>query len=99
MASTAVCNNIVNHIEEEEEIVRPIANVSPSLWGDRFLSFSIDNQVEQKYAQQIELLKERTRSMLLATGMKLVETLNLIDFIERLGIAYHFEKEIEEILD
>ncbi|PHT99597.1 5-epiaristolochene synthase [Capsicum chinense] len=99
MASTAVCNNIVNHIEEEEEIVRPIANFSPSLWGDRFLSFSIDNQVEQKYAQQIEPLKERTRSMLLATGMKLVETLNLIDVIERLGIAYHFEKEIDEILD
>ncbi|KAM3360315.1 hypothetical protein P3S68_020027 [Capsicum galapagoense] len=99
MASTAVCNNIVDHIEEEEEIVRPIANFSPSLWGDRFLSFSIDNQVEQKYAQQIEPLKERTRSMLLATGMKLVETLNLIDVIERLGIAYHFEKEIDEILD
>ncbi|PHT99594.1 5-epi-aristolochene synthase 3 [Capsicum chinense] len=43
MASTAVCNNTVNHIEEEEEIVRPISNFSPSLWGDRFLSFSIEN--------------------------------------------------------
>ncbi|PHT30836.1 5-epiaristolochene synthase [Capsicum baccatum] len=82
----------VNHIEEEEEIVRPIANFSPSLWGDRFLSFSIDDQVEQKYAQEIEPLKEQTRSML-------SETLNLIDVIERLGIDYHFEKEIDEILD
>lgn len=48
MASTAVVNNIVNHIEkeeEEEEIVRPVANFSPSLWGDRFHSFSIDNHV------------------------------------------------------
>ncbi|KAM3360321.1 hypothetical protein P3S68_020033 [Capsicum galapagoense] len=99
MASTAVCNNTVNHIEEEEEIVRPIANFSPSLWGDRFLSFSIDDQVEQKYAEEIEPLKEQTRSMLLATGMKLAETLNLIDVIERLGIDYHFEKEIDEILD
>ncbi|PHT64298.1 5-epiaristolochene synthase [Capsicum annuum] len=99
MVSTAVCNNTVNHIEEEEEIVRPIANFSPSLWGDRFLSFSIENLAEQKYAQEIEPLKEQTKSMLLATGMKLVETLNLIDVIERLGIAYHFEKEINEILD
>ncbi|PHT30833.1 hypothetical protein CQW23_27170 [Capsicum baccatum] len=99
MASTAVSNNTVNHIEEEEEIVRPIANFFPSLWGDCFLSFSIENQAEQKYAQEIEPLKEQTKSMLLATGMKLAETLNLIDVIERLGIAYHFEKEIDEILD
>ncbi|KAH0711521.1 hypothetical protein KY289_007480 [Solanum tuberosum] len=91
----------VNHIEEEEEeIVRPVANFSPSLWGDRFLSFSIDNHVAQKYAQEIEALKEETRSMLLAiNGRKLAETLNLIDVVQRLGIAYHFEKEIDEILD
>ncbi|KAM3301971.1 hypothetical protein P3S67_016473 [Capsicum chacoense] len=97
MASTAVYNNKVNHIEEE--IIRPVANFSPSLWGDMFLSFSIDNHVEQKYAEEIEVLKEQTRSMLLATGRKLEEKLNLIDVIERLGIAYHFEKEIDEILE
>ncbi|MCD7460819.1 hypothetical protein HAX54_044498 [Datura stramonium] len=38
--------------------------------------------------------------MLLAThGRELVETLNLIDVIERLGIAYQFEKEIDDILE
>ncbi|PHT31582.1 5-epiaristolochene synthase [Capsicum baccatum] len=100
MASAAVCNNIVNHIEDQvEEIIRPVVNFSPSLWGDRFHSFSIDNKVAQKYAQETEALKEQTRSMLLATGRKLTETLNLIDVIERLGIAYHFVKEIDEILD
>ncbi|XP_060199548.1 vetispiradiene synthase 3-like [Lycium barbarum] len=98
MASAAVVNNIVKH-EQEEDIVRPVANFSPSLWGDRFHSFSIDNEVAQKYAQEIEELKEETRSMLLATGRKLAETLNLVDIIERLGIAYHFEKEIDDILE
>ncbi|XP_070031393.1 5-epi-aristolochene synthase-like [Nicotiana tomentosiformis] len=91
-------NNIVKH-EEEEEIVRPVSNFSPSLWGDQFHSFSFDNQVAEKYAQEIEVLKEQTRSMLLATGRKLAETMNLIDVIERLGIGYHFEKEIDDILD
>ncbi|XP_009794139.1 vetispiradiene synthase 3-like [Nicotiana sylvestris] len=90
-------NNIVKH--EEEEIVRPVANFSPSLWADQFHSFSFDNQVAEKYAQEIEVLKEQTRSMLLATGQKLDETMNLIDVIERLGIGYHFEKEIDEILE
>ncbi|MCD7451364.1 hypothetical protein HAX54_011293 [Datura stramonium] len=97
MASAAVVNNIIE--VEEEEIVRPVANFSPSLWGDRFHSFSIDNQVAQKYAQEIEALKEETKSMLLATGRKLAETLDLIDVIERLGIAYHFEKQIDDILE
>ncbi|OIT33092.1 PREDICTED: 5-epi-aristolochene synthase 2-like [Nicotiana attenuata] len=92
MASAAVANY-------EEEIVRPVADFSPSLWGDQFLSFSIDNQIAEKYAQEIEALKEQTRSMLLATGRKLADTLNLIDIIERFGIAYHFEKEIDAILD
>ncbi|XP_059307600.1 vetispiradiene synthase 3-like [Lycium ferocissimum] len=97
MASEVV-NHIVKH-EQEEDIVRPVANFSPSLWGDRFHTFSIDNQVAQKYAQEIEALKEETGSMLLATGRKLVETLNLIDIIERLGIAYHFEKQIDDMLE
>ncbi|KAM3360317.1 hypothetical protein P3S68_020029 [Capsicum galapagoense] len=97
MASVVIGNNVMSHIEEE--IISPVANFSPSLWGDRFHSFSIDNQVEQKYAQEIEPLKEQTRSILLATGMILAETLNLIDVIERLGIAYHFENEIDAILD
>lgn len=30
---------------EEEEIVRPVADFSPSIWGDRFHYFSVDNQV------------------------------------------------------
>ncbi|CAN4114325.1 unnamed protein product [Withania somnifera] len=98
MASAVVGNNVVNHIEEEEEIVRPVANFSPSLWGDLFLSFSIDNHVAQEYAQEIQVLKEQTRSMLLATGQELAAKLNLIDIIERLGIAYHFDKEINDIL-
>ncbi|XP_055816519.1 vetispiradiene synthase 1-like [Solanum dulcamara] len=85
---------------QEEEIVRPVADFSPSLWGDRFHSFSLDNQVAEKYAQEIETLKEQTKSMLSAAcGARLVDKLNLIDIVERLGIAYHFEKQIEDMLD
>ncbi|KAK4739454.1 hypothetical protein R3W88_003151 [Solanum pinnatisectum] len=84
----------------EEEIVRPVANFSPSLWGDRFHSFSLDNQVAEKYAQEIETLKEQTRSLLsVACGTTLAKKLNLIDIVERLGLAYHFEKQIDDMLD
>ncbi|XP_070035760.1 viridiflorene synthase [Nicotiana tomentosiformis] len=93
MAQAALINN-------DEKIVRPVANFSPSLWGDSFHSFSVDNQVAEKYGQEIETLKEETRSMLgAACERSLAEKLNLIDTVERLGLAYHFEKQIEDMLD
>ncbi|OIT38732.1 viridiflorene synthase [Nicotiana attenuata] len=93
MAQAALINN-------DEQIVRPVANFSPSLWGDSFHSFSVDNQVAEKYGQEIETLKEETRSMLAAACERsLTEKLNLIDTVERLGLAYHFEKQIEDMLD
>ncbi|WMV12197.1 hypothetical protein MTR67_005582 [Solanum verrucosum] len=89
---------IMSNYEEEEEIVRPVADFSPSLWGDRFHSFSLDNKVAEKYVEEIETLKEQTRSILMS-GNTLAEKLNLIDIVERLGIAYHFEKQIDDMLD
>ncbi|KAK4739455.1 hypothetical protein R3W88_003152 [Solanum pinnatisectum] len=95
----AVASAVMSNYQEED-IVRPVADFSPSLWGDRFHYFSLDNQVAEEYAQEIETLKEQTRSMLLAaSGMTLAEKLNLIDIVERLGLAYHFEKQIEDMLD
>ncbi|VFQ84629.1 unnamed protein product [Cuscuta campestris] len=84
-------------------VVRPMANFSPSLWGDRFYSYSIDHKVGKAYAEEIENLKEQTRAMLsspddLGSSYDTVEKLKFIDLLERLGISYHFEKEIEDHL-
>nr|QNC49794.1 terpene synthase 12b [Leucophyllum frutescens] len=96
MASTIVENAPSNC---NKEIVRPIANFSPSLWGDEFLKCNVDAQVPRKYSEEIEALKNEARSMLLAPGNKMVDTINLIDTLERLGVSYHFEAEIEEKLE
>ncbi|KAL2466469.1 Alpha-humulene/(-)-(E)-beta-caryophyllene synthase [Abeliophyllum distichum] len=45
------------------------------------------------------LQKNEARSMLTAAGKDLVETMNLINTLERLGVSYHFEDEIEELLE
>ncbi|CAA3011504.1 vetispiradiene synthase 2-like [Olea europaea subsp. europaea] len=92
----ALVENVTNCIKE---IVRPVANFSPSLWGEQFINFSFHTELAEKYANEIEGFKNEVRSMLTAPGKDKVETMNLIDTIERLGVSYHFENEIEELLE
>ncbi|KAK2975014.1 hypothetical protein RJ640_000220 [Escallonia rubra] len=57
-------------------------------------------QVLETYAKEIEVLKEKVRSTIsAAAGSNQVEKMCLIDAIQRLGVSYHFEKEIDEQLE
>ncbi|KAL0452014.1 UNVERIFIED_CONTAM: Gamma-cadinene synthase [Sesamum latifolium] len=74
----------------------PMATYSPSLWADIFSTFSFDHQVQNQCVESMEALKKEARSMVMAANSgKLIA---LIDKLERLGLAYHFETEIEEKL-
>jgi ElaB/YqjD/DUF883 family membrane-anchored ribosome-binding protein len=48
--------------------------------------------------EQVQELNEKVRKMLITPGEKSSQKLNFIDAIQRLGVSYHFEKEIQEIL-
>ena len=48
--------------------------------------------------QQHQQLKDDVKSMLLASAADPLESLKLIDTIQRLGVSYHFETGITEIL-
>ena len=47
---------------------------------------------------QIKMLKEGVREMLLHPTKILVGKMHLIDSIQRLGVSYHFEHEIDDML-
>ncbi|KAI8552712.1 hypothetical protein RHMOL_Rhmol06G0288000 [Rhododendron molle] len=51
-----------------------------------------------KTEQRIEQLKEKVKEMIVASANKSSQKLSLIDAIQRLGVGYHFETEIETTL-
>ncbi|KAL6315896.1 hypothetical protein AAG906_013240 [Vitis piasezkii] len=82
------------------ETNRRTANYQPSIWGN---SFIVSNTPEDEITlahkeQQLEDLKEEIRRELIAAASNPSEQLKFIDAVQRLGVAYHFEKEIEEAL-
>ncbi|KAA8526917.1 hypothetical protein F0562_008854 [Nyssa sinensis] len=77
------------------EIARRSANFHPSIWGDRFLTYASDSTSTNAH---IHGLKEEVRKMLVASADDPSKQLNLIDAIQRLGVFYHFENEIDAAL-
>uniref|UniRef100_A0A2N9H530 Terpene synthase N-terminal domain-containing protein n=1 Tax=Fagus sylvatica TaxID=28930 RepID=A0A2N9H530_FAGSY len=81
------------------EVVRRTANFHPSIWGDRFLNYNSEDKVILSHkVREVEELKEEVRKELLASAAHHSQHLSLIDALQRLGVAYHFEREIEEAL-
>ncbi|KAL4310335.1 hypothetical protein GQ457_01G005480 [Hibiscus cannabinus] len=77
---------------------RRSANFHPSIWGDIFLSrpskMNIDTETRQEYEEQ----KQEIKRMLMVPTEDPSHKLHLIATIKRLGVSYHFEKEIEDTL-
>ncbi|XP_042385925.1 (S)-beta-bisabolene synthase isoform X1 [Zingiber officinale] len=86
-------------LEVFEDVVvdRQVAGFDPSFWGDYFIT----NQKSQSEAwmnERAEELKNEVRSMFQnVTGI--LQTMNLIDTIQLLGLDYHFMEEIAKALD
>ncbi|WOG83243.1 hypothetical protein DCAR_0102418 [Daucus carota subsp. sativus] len=81
---------------------RNSAGFHPSIWGDKFIPSSdsalkktdVDCQEEEK----LQLLKQEVKKMLTGAEIPLQELICLIDDIQRLGLSYHFEAEIDKLL-
>jgi len=77
---------------------RPSTHFSPSLWGDHFLSVSLNITEFKELEKEIETTKPLVRDMLISSHSSDKEKIRLIHLLISLGISYHFDKEIREIL-
>ncbi|GMI65485.1 terpene synthase 21 [Hibiscus trionum] len=84
-----------NYLSKEN---RHLANFVPDVWGDTFLSPPPELDMDDITRLEYEELKEQVRRMLVTSMDNPSQILNLIDVVQRLGVAYHFEKEIEDAL-
>lgn len=85
-------------LPQSSESVRESADYHPSVWGDYFLTYrpiprdvlaSLKPKMDELKVEIIQMCKDTTNSL---------QSLELIDSIQRLGASYHFEMEIDEAL-
>nr|BAS30549.1 isoprene synthase [Casuarina equisetifolia] len=81
-----------------ESVVRRSANFQPAIWHYDFIQSLRSDYTEESCSQRIDKLKGEVR-MMLQKAVDPLERLELIDVLQRLGLSYHFDEEIQKILE
>ncbi|KAL6962446.1 lysase [Sarracenia purpurea var. burkii] len=94
--SSSIVTKIVK--AQTDTIVRRSANYTPSAWKYDYIQSLNSNYQGDAYLKRVMKLKEDVKIMLDNVSDPL-DRLELIDNLQRLGVFYHFEKEIKRILE
>ncbi|OMO99934.1 hypothetical protein COLO4_13011 [Corchorus olitorius] len=77
---------------------RRSANYHPTIWEPKLIQSFTTHYSYKFHGDKLEELKKEARILLAISQDDPCATLKLIDLMQRLGVAYHFEKEIDEAL-
>nr|XP_043612987.1 R-linalool synthase QH1, chloroplastic-like [Erigeron canadensis] len=86
----------------DQPLVRRSANYHPSLWSFDHIQSLTSKYTGEDYATRANILKDQVKLMIRKTrkvGNPLVKTLELVDDLQRLGISYHIEEDIRNVLE
>ncbi|XP_064974028.1 alpha-humulene synthase-like [Musa acuminata AAA Group] len=90
-------------VPDDELMVRKSVSYRPNVWGDYFIQHGqsvtpTSEECETTIKERVAELKEQIRSMS-KDPTDILQTMNLVDSIQLLGLDYCFEKEISEALN
>ncbi|KAL4591946.1 hypothetical protein LXL04_004922 [Taraxacum kok-saghyz] len=91
-------STIIAVINSNEPNVRRSANYEPSIWSFDHVQSLSNKYKGEDYVARANTLREVVKTMIHNVGNPL-SALELVDDMQRLGISYHFEDEINEVLD
>ncbi|KAK9275270.1 hypothetical protein L1049_022532 [Liquidambar formosana] len=92
-ASSPIATTDLGH----EAVARRSGNYKPCIWDLDYVQSLTSVYMGESYTGRAEELKGNVR-MMLAKVLDPLDQLELIDNLQRLGLSYHFEDEIESIL-
>ncbi|KAF8409091.1 hypothetical protein HHK36_005164 [Tetracentron sinense] len=79
-------------------VVRRSGNYQPCIWDSDYVESLGSHYVGERYTRQAEKLRGDVRTLFNNTVEPLAR-LELVDVLQRLGLAYHFEEEIKRTLE
>ncbi|PRQ52883.1 putative (E)-beta-ocimene synthase [Rosa chinensis] len=96
-SSFILSNSSSKIIEPPVAHQRRLAQYHPTIWGPMLIDSFSTHYTHESYASQLEGLKQIVSKALLVSSTKddACSILKLADLMQRLGVAYHFKKEIQ----
>ncbi|PIN19469.1 (-)-alpha-terpineol synthase [Handroanthus impetiginosus] len=85
--------------DQTATVSRRSGNYEPSVWDFNFIQSLNSTYTGECYAKQASELKQQVDGMLQEGAMEQVDQLELIDNLQNLGIAPHFQDKIKQILE
>ncbi|XP_047306213.1 probable terpene synthase 9 [Impatiens glandulifera] len=89
----------VNQISDQVGVdLRRSANYHPTIWDPKLIQSLTTTYTYELHGNRLDKLKEQVRTLLKSTKDVSI-LLKLIDSIQRSGVAYHFNHEIDAVCD
>ncbi|KAL3617318.1 hypothetical protein CASFOL_038863 [Castilleja foliolosa] len=77
---------------------RRSGNYKPPIWNNNFVQSLHSEYKDERYLRRADEIKVKVK-MLLDEEMDYIRRLELVDDLERLGISYHFDDKIKQVLN
>ncbi|KAL2331512.1 hypothetical protein Fmac_019093 [Flemingia macrophylla] len=84
------------------DVRRPCVSFPADIWGDTFLQLASNQskEVDDNVKQQAQSLKENVKMIFKSfTNQNIMQNLKFIDLLQRFGISYEFQHEIDQALE